>query len=248
LALKKVHGIVLSGSPAGESDIISSIFTLEEGKERFIFKGLRKSRKRPRTAAEPASIVRINYYEKENRKYKTASEFDIIEYFSSLKEEKTKLFTLCFIAEILDSTIPLNSPDEKLYRFLNSAFRTLDSTGKSLEFSVFFLAHYMRYLGVLPDLNECSCCGGENPGTIMQLNNSLVAYCEKCCETHRIKTDFAVYSLLKRYTASRFSVIETENTEKTNMYRLFLVLVEFIESYFSIKLKSKGFLTGFFKE
>jgi recombinational DNA repair protein (RecF pathway) len=46
MEIVKSNGVVLSGAHSGESDSTARVFTGEHGKRNFIFKGLKKSRKR----------------------------------------------------------------------------------------------------------------------------------------------------------------------------------------------------------
>ena len=55
-------GVVLATRNLGEADLVCRIYTREEGKGEYIFKGVRKSRRRSRTATEPGSRVEFLHY------------------------------------------------------------------------------------------------------------------------------------------------------------------------------------------
>jgi len=247
MALTKVNGIVLSGSNMGESDILSSVYTLEEGKEQFVFKGLRKSKRRPRNATEPSSVLRINYYGKENSKFRIASEFDLLENFSNFRNDKVKIFSLCFISEILNRTIPLGIPDERLYRFIYSAFKTLNTTESPLVFTVFFLVHYINAQGLMPDTGECSLCHCATPVSLSVKGSTIQTLCTECNEGESLSEEKA-FSVLRLFLMKKFQDLNTGKVEKDTLHELFCAMTDFLEGYFSFQIKSSTFLLNFFRE
>ncbi len=246
MPLKKVTGIVLSGSPLGESDIISTIFTLEEGKESFIFKGLRKSKRRPKNAAEPGSIVEINYYDRENRQYKIASEFDAFETFPNIRKSKDKIFILLFILEVFDRTTLRGNADERLYRFMESALKTLEKTESAAEFTNFFLLHHIKFQGLLPDLEHCLNCGKPQTSRMVLCNNNIVVECKECSTLGQASLDTEALAVLKLYCKNRFSKL-VKKEKSPNLHRgIFSFLTLFMEEYYSLELKSKSLAMNIF--
>ena len=104
MSQEKETGIVLSKKSSGEADNICCIFTKNSGKDRFVFKGLKKSTKRPRTASEPGSILDIIYYSGKAGSFNTISEFDILATHSLIRKSSEKIFSLYFILELVDLT------------------------------------------------------------------------------------------------------------------------------------------------
>ncbi len=242
MSLGKGRGIVLSRKLSGEADYICSIFTKESGREIFIFKGLRKSKKRSPSASESGTVLDLNYYAREGVPLRTVSRFDIVSIPSEIKKSAEKIFALYYIFEIADKTTGCGDADEGIYNLLASALKGLSKAEEVINFTLFFIIQYLKIQGILPQFSECSSCGDPDFRSYSLTAKNLKILCPCCCSRedkvlHRSSLDFLKLSIKEKYSSIDHSRFPYEN-----MTGLLNVLTDFIEQYFSITVKSKDML------
>ena len=138
MEIQKATGIVLSSRTINESDILCNILTREFGKRKFIFKGLKKSRKRPNNVSEPGTVSSILYYFKENKEIHTINEFTIIEQYLNIRNNLTSIYNLYFLVESVDKTTGFNADEEYIFNLLSSGIEALAHTDRPYHLSAFF--------------------------------------------------------------------------------------------------------------
>ncbi|MCL1832910.1 MAG: DNA repair protein RecO, partial [Leptospirales bacterium] len=179
---EKDIGVVLSKKNSGEADHICSIYTKNSGKDKFIFKGLKKSTKRPRTASEPGSILNIIYYNGREGRINTISEFDILANYSAIRKSSEKIFSLYFILELVDLTTGLSDTNSKIFNLLYAGIETLYNTQYPKHFVIFFTIKYLMLQGVFSDISRCSWCGNSDPKTLVIDTDKLRVSCLICTD------------------------------------------------------------------
>ncbi len=237
MSREKTRGIVLSRILSGEADYICSIFTREHGKEKFVFKGLRKSKKRPRSASEPGTALDMIYYTGNTGSFNTVSEFDITAYYQSIRNSSDLIFSLYYMVEIIDSTTGYGDCNEKIYSLLSAGIDTLSKISHPLHFIIFFTARYMVLQGILPDASICSWCGDSGESGFLLDPVSLRMSCENCSEGSRFINGTAS-AFFRESLSKKFFMIEPEKYNVENLYPLLHALTAYIENYFGVKIKS----------
>lgn len=231
----RTRGIVLSRTLSGEADYICSIYTRDTGKEKFIFKGIRKSRKRPRSASEPGTVIDIIYYTGNSGSINTVSEFDIVSSSHQLRERSESIFSLCFMLEVIESTTGPGDANDRIYSLLSAGLDSLGRAESPLHFTIFFLARYLEIQGVMPETDNCSWCGTEAELFIDPV--SLRSSCHECHgggkSMNRESSGFLRESLL-----TKFSRIDPLRYSCEGISPLFYSLTAYTENYFGVKLKS----------
>src|SRR4030042_6134906 len=159
MEIRKTTGIALSSRASGEADIICNFDTKDFGKRRFIFKGLKKSKKRARSATEPGAVASMMFYHRDDRDYGIVNEFDIEKYHPSLTGDLPRIFNLYFILESVDKTCGYNVADEAIYTLLLSGIETLATTEFPAHLSTFFIVRLLKHHGILPETGPCKICG-----------------------------------------------------------------------------------------
>ncbi|HPJ35946.1 MAG TPA: DNA repair protein RecO [Spirochaetota bacterium] len=241
MSRQQTRGIVLSRSLSGEADYICSIFTKDRGREKFIFKGIRKSRKRPRSASEPGTILDIIYYTGKSGPLNTVSEFDIASSCGAIRGSSNSIFSLCYMLELIDATTGFGDINERIYSLLSAGIDSLGKTKHPLHFLIFFTARYMDMQGIMPETESCSWCGRGEDAELFLDPVSLRMSCSGCSGGGK-----AVNSTASRYLRhclrDKFSRIEPNNYDRELISPLFFSLRAYIENYFSVKLKSADML------
>ncbi len=153
--LEKTKVIVLHTIRYGESSIIVQCFTEKWGRQSFIMKGVRKSKKNNRASLfQPLFLLNFDIYFKPNRDIQWIKEVSMINPMNSLQQDITKRLQALFIAEILSKTLREEEQNVVLFQFLEASisyFETMESA--SASFHLLFLFQFTRYLGFEPQAN-----------------------------------------------------------------------------------------------
>lgn len=242
MSLEKGRGIVLSRKLSGEADYLCSIFTKNSGRDFFIFKGLKKSKKRPPSASETGTVLDFQFYSREGVPLKTISQFDIVSTPVEIKKSARKIFALYYILEIADKTTGCGDADEGIYTLLAAALSGLGKAEEVINFTLFFIIQYLKIQGILPQFSECSSCGDSGFSSYSLSSRNLKILCPCCCSNddqilHRKSLDFLKLSTKEKYSSINQSDFPDEYTTA-----LLNVLTNFIELYFSVTVKSRDML------
>jgi DNA repair protein RecO (recombination protein O) len=243
MSQEKETGIVLSKKSSGEADNICTIFTKNSGKDRFIFKGLKKSAKRPRTASEPGSILDIIYYTGKAGSFHTISEFDILAIHNSIRKSSDKIFSLYFILELTDLTTGPADPNTKIFNLLSAGIETLADTMYPKHFAVFFTIKYLLLQGVFPDTEKCSWCGNSDTGKLIVENSGLRVSCINCTDFKSAAVRSKGTEFINQCVKLKLDKIDCSNYPEKEILSILTILIEYINSYYNIKLKSGSMLT-----
>ena len=242
---EKDTGVVLSKKNSGEADHICSIYTKTGGKDKFIFKGLKKSTKRPRTASEPGSILNIIYYTGRDGGMNTVSEFDILANHSAIRKNSEKIFALYFILELVDLTTGLSDSNTNIFNLLSIGIDTLYNTEYPRHFVIFFSIKYLMLQGVLPDISRCAWCGNNDRKALVIDNDKLRAACLNCTDLKSVLVNNKGTEFMNECTVSKFNKIEYANYSDNDINQVLTAVIRYINSYFNITLKTESFLVKY---
>ncbi len=240
--IRKTAGIVLSSRIIGEADVLATIITEDSGKRKFSFKGLKKSRKRPRSAGEPGTLLSLVYYHHPNREISTVNEFTIEYQPVRIREEMNRIFTLYFLLEVTEKTIGFHDDSGNIFKLLKSGVRALDDTVSLTNLSVFYLLHLFRFLGIIPDFLTCRSCGDE---TFTKFILEVSDLSPVCCNCYCGSLDFLgvdTRNFINTSLTTKYSDIVHSRFDEKEISKLLFNLVLFVENYYHIVLKSKEFL------
>ena len=236
-------GIVLSKKSSGEADNICTIYTRNSGKERFAFRGLKKSTRRPRTASEPGTILDLIYYTGKAGNIHTVSEFDILTSFNSIRKESRKIYALYFMLELTDMTTGFSDPNSKIFSLLSAGIRTLSETIYPEHFTIFFTVKYLLLQGIFPDTGRCSWCGNENADEIFIENNSFRASCINCTSPESGALMKNGTGFINQCVNLKLDKIDCALYPGKDINPALTILIEYINSYYNIKMKTGSMLT-----
>lgn len=242
MPLLTTDGIVLTRRLAGESDFICSIYTRDHGRKQFIFKGLKKSRKRPVSLSEPGSVIRITYYSKENSPVNTVSSFEHILLAPAIRKEAVKIHALYYIVELVEKTSGEGDSAAGLYNLISSGIEALEKTVTVMHFNLFFTIRYMAMQGILPATGRCVHCGAENAASYDVDSHTLTFTCSSCSDYEGADISGRTADFMRRSESERFSLIETAGVPEKEVSLLFIKTAGFIENYFGFRFKSLDML------
>ncbi len=153
--IRKTRGIVLHTTRYGESSLIVHCYTEQSGRQSYMVKGVRKSRKQNRSNLfQPLFILDFEVYHKEGREIQMVREVSRATPLNSIPYDITKSTQAIFIAEVLYRVLKEEEQNPMLSHFLISTIRYLDALQKpSPDFHIIFMFQLTRYLGFYPQNN-----------------------------------------------------------------------------------------------
>ena len=153
--LKKTRGIVLHTTKYGDSSLVVHCYTTLAGRQTFMVKGVRKSRKQNRSNLfQPLFILDFEVYHKDSREIQLVKEVTRAVPLNSLPFDITKSTQAIFMAEVLYRVVREEEPNPVLAEFLISTIQYLDAMEEaSADFHILFLFQLSRHLGFYPQNN-----------------------------------------------------------------------------------------------
>lgn len=159
--IRKTRGIVLHTTRYGESSLVVHVYTVEWGRQSYMIKGVRKSKRDNRSSLfQPLYILDFEVYHKDTRELQLVKEVVRAFPVNSIPFDITKSTQAIFMAEVLYRVVKEEEPNPMLSRFLINTIQYLDALeNPQPDFHITFLFHLTRYLGFYPRNNHSA----ENP-------------------------------------------------------------------------------------
>ncbi len=242
MEIQRTQGVVLASSLSGEADRVARVFTRDYGKRSFVFKGIRKSKKRSLAAAEPGSVVELVYYYHEERDFFIVNECAALKTHYSIRDDLAKILHLYLALEVVEKTTGFNDPNERIYDLLAAGIDALAGTPHIRQFTAFFLIRLLKIHGILPHFSRCRQCGSEEFTRFRLESADLMPVCARCLGVRGEGAGLFgpdTRAFIGSAVKSRFSSIDHARHAEDQMRMLVFSLCLFIEGYYHIELKSK---------
>lgn len=157
----ETDAIVLNCSDHGESDVIVTLFSLEEGRITAIAKGAKKSLRRFVNKLELFSFLHIVCTRKAGQSLSFLAEADLHTSFLNIRKD-LELYTIAsIIREFLLVGIRDDEPDERIFRLSLWSLHSLDLLQQPKAILALFLILFFEYVGYRPDLQTCGKCANQ---------------------------------------------------------------------------------------
>jgi DNA repair protein RecO (recombination protein O) len=153
--IRKTRGIVLHTTRYGDSSLIIHCYTEQYGKQTYMVKGVRKSRKDNRSNLfQPLFILDFEVYHKDTREIQLVKEVTRSTPINSIPYDITKSTQAIFMAEVLFRVVKEEESNPMLARYLVNSIEYLDALADpDPDYHVIFLFHLSRHLGFYPQNN-----------------------------------------------------------------------------------------------
>lgn len=174
--------IVLRSYNLAESDRIVVCLTRDSGLVRAVAKGARRMKSRFGAALEPYTLVKLSFYERENRDLVTMSGAEILKSHFNLSTNVESAEVLAYMGEMVLEFAPPHETDERLYRMLTACVEAL-AENQSAERTImrYFEIWLLRLAGLFPDFRNCADCGEAIDLTgNATVDGELRSYCNNC--------------------------------------------------------------------
>jgi len=153
--IRKTRGIVLHTIRYGESSLVVHCYTEQYGRQAYMVKGVRKSRKKNRSNLfQPLFILDFEVYHKDTREIQLVKEVSRTVPLNSLPFDMVKSAQALFMAELIYRVVKEEESNPMLAQFLLSSIQYLDALEEaSPDFHILFMFQLSRHLGFYPQNN-----------------------------------------------------------------------------------------------
>lgn len=147
------QAIVLSSLKYQDHDLIVKCYTQSFGTASYLIKGVLKSKRGNKNVAffQPLSQLQLVVKHQTHRSLHFIQEVKAHYIYETLHTNILKGSLVMFLSEVLSSSLKEESPNDRLYAFIETAFQWLDHEPKFANFHLLFLLHLSKHLGFYPD-------------------------------------------------------------------------------------------------
>ncbi len=176
MSLLKKRGIILQSTTYSEADALITLLSEDGIKEKFLIKGIKKSKKRPIVATEIGTLIHIDYYYHQNNNlFFLVKEISLEKRYDLIKNDYISTLILCLFLELVEKTLPEGFTEPKIFKLLFSALEALEKYGSKTLILPFFKFKLLLSLGVVPKDYICQKCGIE----ILNKNSAKLNLCHR---------------------------------------------------------------------
>ena len=177
----KTEAVVLSKTNYGDSSIIASLFTEELGKISVIVKGARSEKSKYGKIIDPLTYVLVVVYKKESRELQLISSADLIEYYSLIKNDLTRLSFAYGILELIKNLLAEHEINKKMFKALLRILEKLNEGSEQSEILFGrFLFFFLKEIGYEIQIDSCSICDRKNLGENIYYHRDKGVICGNC--------------------------------------------------------------------
>jgi len=249
MEILKTTGIALSSRVSGEADVVCTIYTRDFGKRKFIFKGLKKSRKRSMAATEPGAVSTLLYYHRDERESFIVNDVTVEKYYASINGDLKKITNLYFILESVDKTCGYDISDSSIFNLLMAGIEVLSRTDYPAHLATFLVLRLLGKHGVLSDAEICKLCGRRQFSNFTMDVADLRPVCGACLGDNPSgpwqKSSLlpgAMREFIQKCMNEKFGNIDCAAYDEKDVLDLLFAISLFMENYYHMELKSKSFV------
>lgn len=179
----RTKGFVFKKDDRSEADRIFTVFTEDFGKIEIRARAVRKIVSKLRGGIDTFYLSEVEFIQGKN--YKTLTDAEALEKFSSISQNPEKLIIFNRIAEVLDGFIKGEEKDGGIFNLINETFiklnnHRLQTTNYQLLYYYFFW-NFFSELGYMPEIQKCAKCREKlNPYSLYFSNKEGGTICKQC--------------------------------------------------------------------
>ena len=153
--IRKIRGIILHTTRYGESSLVVHCYTEQYGRQVYMVKGVRKSRKQNRSNLfQPLFILDFEVYHKNTAGIQLVKEVNRAVPLNSIPFDITKSTQAIFMAEVLYRVLKEEESNPMQAHFLINTIQYLDALEESSpDFHILFMFQLSKHLGFYPQNN-----------------------------------------------------------------------------------------------
>ena len=222
-------GIVISKKDIEEADRYITIFMEDYGKVSTVIKGIRKSKKRDKTAVDILSLTDFQFYKKNDSLI--ISNFSTIKDYIGIKSDIDKINIAFYIFSILNQILVENGRNRKIYEVLEKALNYLDVSND--ERKNYLLILYFLYIII------------KEEGISIENNNNMEELQVEVQIQRKVEIDDNVKKILQYLFEDNLKVVINDEKYKIDyIKKAILVLENYINYNLDININAKKILWG----
>ncbi|MDD3653397.1 MAG: DNA repair protein RecO [Desulfotomaculaceae bacterium] len=244
MKLYKLEAVVLRARDCGNADKLLVIYSREFGKLKLMAHGAAKpaSRKRGSVQLFAHSKFLIN----RGRELDSISQGEIIEMFSSLRNDLERIGYASYLAELVDAFAPEGEPNPAFFELIITTLRLLATEDAELVARAFEIKA-LTMLGYRPSLERCTHCRSPLSGHLYFSPAAGGVLCEDCRPSYPDARTCSqgILELIKLFLRWRPVRLRQLRVDRPDRNLLKLLMGEFIRYHLERELKSAVFLRRF---
>ena len=222
-------GIIIAKKDVEEADRYITIFMEDYGKVSTVIKGIRKSKKRDKTAVDLLSLTDFQFYKKNDSL--VISNFSTVKDYIGIKSDIDKINTAFYIFSILNQILVENGRNRKIYEVLEKTLDYLNISSderKNYLLILFFLNTIIKEEGI----------SIENSNNIEELQVDLQ-------NQRRVEIEANVKEILQYLFQDNLKVVINDEKYKIDYVRkAILVLENYINFHLDTNINAQKILWG----
>jgi DNA repair protein RecO (recombination protein O) len=243
----RTEGVVLRRQDLGEADRLTTVYTLDYGKRRFVAKGVRRPRSHKAGHLEP--FTRVALLIARGRELDIITQVETIEDFPHLRDDLLLFGHASCVIELLDQfSVEESEENRPLYRLLlDSLTHLANATIEPLAIVLYFELRLLDLVGYRPELFQCLVCGAEiRPENQFFSSHEGGVLCLKCGKQRRNvrSISLAALKLLRHYQRSSFESAIAPRVPES----LFQEVEWIMEDYLSYLLEKRLHVPDFLRK
>ena len=182
MALVNTEAIVLRTYNLAEADRIVLCLTRSAGLVRAVARGARRMKSRFGAALEPFTLIKLAFYEKENRELVTITDAEILKSHFVLAGRLETAEVLAYMGELVSEFAPPHEANERLFRMVVACVDALAATPEAARLLLrYFEVWLLRLGGLFPEVRVCGECGASiGDEQSVYLDGEVKLHCETC--------------------------------------------------------------------
>lgn len=231
------QAIIIKRINLGEADRIITAFSLENGKIKFVAKGVRRTKSKLAGSIEPFCLVNLNLSIGRNLDILTSAE--IKQNYIGLSPELEKVKFCSFVGEVLDKLLPEETPVENIFHLVSNVFSSINKIDLKL-LKIYFLSEIFQNLGIYPEKSVCVKCG-EKPADIIYISKHAGGILDKkCCLQFADAKEININTIKLLNFSNQYSVnsLEKLKIEKANIEEALYFLEDYLKHVTGKQFKS----------
>ncbi|WDF24489.1 DNA repair protein RecO [Fusobacterium nucleatum] len=222
-------GIIIAKKDIEEADRYITIFMEDYGKVSTVIKGIRKSKKRDKTAVDILSLTDFQFYKKNDSLI--ISNFSTIKDYIGIKSDIDKINIAFYIFSILNQILVENGRNRKIYEVLE---KTLDYLNISSD-------ERKNYLLILFFLNTII----KEEGISIENSNNIEEFQVDLQNQRRVEIEANVKEILQYLFQDNLKVVINDEKYKIDYVRkAILVLENYINFHLDTNINAQKILWG----
>lgn len=225
MSFLKGYGLVIAKREVEEADRYITVFMEDFGKISALIKGIRKSKKRDKTAVDLIALTNFTFYKKGDAII--ISDFNGVEDYNGIKSDYNKINIAFYFLYLINQILVENGKNRKLYNLLLKSLESLNKISderKNLLLIAYFLYEILKDEGIAPEIED------------------IAVFLEDKSQYKITSNEQKMLRELQKNNVKK--ILEDENYKIKDIKKVIVILEEYINFSLELKLDAKRFLWG----